>query len=253
SGICPEEDLESICFQDVHFRYGHRDLILNGISFSANIGQQIALVGESGCGKSTISKLLLGLYSCEQGNIIVNGIPVSDISLHWLREQAACVHQSPFFFADTLRENLCLGLPSEKLPTENELWQLLDSCCCGFVRDLPFGLDTPLEEGGCNLSQGQRQRLAIVQALIRKPRLLILDEATSALDSKTEYQIQTTLSQLLPNMITVTIAHRLSTIRESSQILVIKEGQIAERGTHASLLDESGVYAELWYRQTSCA
>lgn len=249
----PENDLDQIQFDDVSFRYGTRSLVLDGLSFTAQAGQQIALVGESGCGKSTISKLIQGLYYPESGNVKINGYNIRDLSLKWLRSQIACVPQSTFLFSDTLRNNLTLGLDKDQIPSDEELTNLLDACSCQFVGELPLGLDSILEENGANLSGGQRQRLAIVRALLKKPKLLILDEATSALDTITEHNLQEAVRQLCPNTIVLMIAHRLSTVLQSDEIIVVDHGKAAEQGTHSQLLQKQQRYADLWHRQNGTA
>lgn len=247
------DDIENIRFDDVSFRYGNRNLILDKVSFHIEKGQQIALVGESGCGKSTITKLLMGFYQPNEGKVLINNKKsIDEVSLHWIRSKTAYVPQNTFLFADTIRNNLILGLPEDKIPTDEVLYKLLDSCCCSFIKNMPFGLDSMLEENGCNLSGGQKQRLAIVRALLRNPNVLILDEATSNLDAITEYEIQKTLKTLYPNIITVIVAHRLSTIKSSDQILAIEKGKIIEFGKHSELLEKNGYYSSLWKKQQLC-
>jgi ATP-binding cassette subfamily B protein len=249
SGDQDINEIHEIALEDVSFRYGNRDLILKNLSLSAHKGEQIALTGESGCGKSTVTKLLMGLYDPEKGSVKINGKDVKEYSLKAVRDRIAYVPQSTFFFADTIKANLFLGLEENKIPTEEELEKVLDLCCCDFIKRLPFGIESMLDENGANLSGGQRQRLAIARAILRKPELLILDEATSALDNITEYRIQSALRKLCSNMIVVTIAHRLSTVKSCNQILVMDQGLIVEKGTHKSLLEMDNKYAVLWKRQ----
>lgn len=251
--LCPGSALKMVSLDAVNFRYGARKLALKDVSFSASKGQQIALVGESGCGKSTVAKLLMGLYHPESGSIRFNGVAGEDVDLNWLRSQIAYVQQTTCLFSDTIRANLLLGLPEEKRPTEDELKQVIEDCCCQFIWEMPLGIDSLLEENGSNLSGGQKQRLALARALLRKPRLLILDEATSALDSVTEEHIQRTLTQQYPEMIVVLVAHRLSTVRQCSQILVMDQGQVVEKGSHMQLLSQNSYYARLWNSQQSNA
>lgn len=251
-GACPVT-LGDITFDHVSFRYGTRQLVLKDLDFSVPRGQTAALVGESGCGKSTITKLLLGLYRAESGTIRVGGQPVEALSLDYLRSQTAYVPQTTFLFSDTIRNNLLLGLTEAQMPSQEELERVLDACCCGFVKELPMGMDTMLEENGTNLSGGQRQRLAIARALIRKPQILILDEATSSLDTITERSIQAALEQLCPGMTVLMVAHRLSTVHHCDQIFVVDHGHIIERGTHQTLLQKGQRYASLWEKQNGSA
>lgn len=249
--IILENGIDSIEFSDVTFRYGNRDEVLRGLSFSAKRGEQIALVGESGCGKSTATKLLMGFYHPENGEVLIGGVSCRDLSLNWLRSHTAYVPQTTFLFSDTVRNNLLLGLTREQYPTDEELERILNACGCEFIQNMPFGLDSVLEENGSDLSGGQRQRLAIARALLRKPQLLILDEATSALDTITEHRIQKALRELCPDMTVVMVAHRLSTVKHCDQILVMDHGTIVEHGGHTELLELHHSYAELWEKQNA--
>lgn len=253
SGQVPEDVLKSVQFDNVSFRYGARELTLDGVTFSVSAGERVALVGESGCGKSTTSKLMMGFYQPENGTVRVNGVSLAEVSLEWLRSQTACVPQNTFLFSDTVRNNLTLGLPRDRIPSDEEISRILDACRCEFVREMPLGVDSMLEENGMNLSGGQRQRLAIARALLRHPRLLILDEATSALDTVTEREVHQSLKELFPDMMIVTIAHRLSSVKECQQILVMERGKVVEYGNHAGLLRKQGLYANLWKGQRAAA
>ena len=243
------DSINSISLKNVFFRYGNRNLILNNISLEINKGEHIAFVGESGCGKSTIIKLLMGFYYPESGFITLNGKNIQQYSIESLRTHIAYVPQSTFLFSDTIRNNLLFGIKDEKISTDAEITHILNICCCDFIKDLPLGIDSMLEENGANLSGGQRQRLAIARALLRKPELLILDEATSALDSITEQRIAETLTQYYSEMIVITVTHRLSTIKDNSRIVVLDHGVIMEEGSHNSLLELNDQYARLWDRQ----
>lgn len=248
-----DNTINEIAFSDVTFRYGHRETVLNKVTFSAKKGEKIALVGESGSGKSTINKLLVGLYHAESGNVKINGQPIETYSLESLRKQAACVSQNVYLFSDTIKNNLIFCLPEEAIPSDEEINKVLDICNCDFVKELPFGIHSMLEENGSNLSGGQRQRLAIARALLRKPQLLILDEATSALDSVTEAAIQKNLKEYLPDVITISIAHRLSTVKDADLILVLDHGKIIEKGSHTELTNKPSFYAKMWYKQNPSA
>lgn len=242
-----------ISFKNVSFRYGYRDTVLDDISFTVKKGQKIALVGESGCGKSTVAKLIMGLYKPESGMVCIDRIPTDQISLDWIRSHTAFVPQQTFLFSDTIRNNILLGMEESRIPTDEEIWEILDACCCEFIHDMPFGLDSVLEENGINLSGGQRQRLAIARALIRKPDLLILDEATSSLDTISERKIQQALQRFCPDMTIIMVAHRLSTVVQCDNILVIAHGKILEQGSHSNLLQMNQYYAELWNEQNGVA
>lgn len=210
-------------------------------------------VGESGSGKSTASKLLMGMYLPEKGTVYVNGVSLVDLSLNWLRERTAYVPQTTALFSGSIRENLVMGLATDKMPTDEEIISVLRACCCDFVLDMPSGIDAMLEENGINLSGGQRQRLALCRAILRRPELLVLDEATSALDTVTEFRIQKELRNLLPNAIVIMVAHRQSTITDCDRILVIDHGHVIEEGSHDELLRFSGNYANMWDKQNHCA
>ena len=247
------DKIDNISFEEVSFRYGNRDLVLKDVSLTAHKGEQISLVGESGCGKSTVTKLLMGLYYSEKGTVTLNGKDIRDYSIDSLRKHIAYVPQSTFLFSDTIRNNILFGLDKDYVPTDDEIEKVLHICCCDFIKELPFGVDSTLEENGANLSGGQRQRLAIARALLRKPDLLILDEATSALDTVTEHQIQEALKEYDSKMIIVTVAHRLSTVKNSNQILVMDHGAVIEKGSHNGLLEMNKRYALLWNKQNEQA
>lgn len=244
------EEIRSVAFENVSFRYGNRHTVLENLTFDVQKGEQIALVGESGCGKSTAAKLIMGLYRAEKGSVLVNGIEIHRYPVDFIRSRMAYVPQHTFLFSDTVRNNLLLGLKKEQIPDEERLEQVLNICCCDFIKELPFGIDSMLEENGLNLSGGQRQRLAAARAILRQPEILILDEATSALDTVTECKIQEGLRQLCPDMIVIVIAHRLSTIKQSDQILVMDHGKVVESGSHRKLLALNGRYALLWKKQS---
>ncbi len=246
-----EEEINTIEFDNVSFRYGNRNLTLDTINLSVSKGEKIAFVGESGSGKSTLAKLIMGMYHPEKGTVKVNDIPVRDISLNTLRNKISYVPQSSFFFTDTIRSNLILGLPAESVPDDDTITRTLELCHCNFIDELPMGIDTMLEENGANLSGGQLQRLAIARALLRNPQAIILDEATSALDSISEATIRESLKKFFPELTVIMIAHRLNTIQHCDSIFVMKDKTIVESGTHDKLLNANGLYSELWNKQHS--
>ncbi|MEM7761224.1 MAG: ATP-binding cassette domain-containing protein, partial [Cyanobacteria bacterium P01_A01_bin.40] len=238
-----------IRFEQVSFRYHpeNPNNILENLSFEIQPGQTIALVGRSGSGKTTISKLILGLYTPTEGQILIDGLDMASISLHSLREQIGVVDQANFLFGSTIAENISIGHPQA---TQAELVAAAKQAGAdGFIRELPLGYDTPIGEGGGNLSGGQRQRIAIARALLGNPRLLILDEATSSLDAESERIIQTNLSKILRDRTSIVIAHRLSTVQNADLILVLDHGIIIESGTHQELMAKQGHYFYLNHQQ----
>lgn len=229
--------------EHVFFRYGYHPLVLEDVSLNVKRGQKIGIVGESGCGKTSLGKLFLRFYEPEEGNIYVNDLPINTIDLAVLRKKIAYVSQETFLFSDTLRNNLLLGM-------ENISDDFLNDVCkkCmleELISGLPLGIDTPIEECGANFSGGQRQRIALARALLRKPELLILDEATSHLDTLTENAIMNTILGL-NHMSVIIIAHRLQTIKRCDRIYVMADGRILESDTHARLMAKGGKYALLW-------
>lgn len=238
---------DSIEFKDVHFSYTDDREILKGISFKVPTGKKIALVGNSGGGKTTVCSLIPRLYEADQGEILIDGINITDITLESLRSQIAMVFQDSFLFQDTIRNNIICAKPDA---TEEEIQTAVKSAYLDeFVSSLPHGLDTMLGERGVTLSGGQKQRMAIARAIIKNAPLVILDEATSALDNKSEKVVQKALDSLMKGRTTIVIAHRLSTIRDSDLILVVNDGLIVERGTHEELLKQQGAYAALYLSQ----
>jgi ATP-binding cassette subfamily B protein len=257
----PEEDLlhqtrqflppicGNICFDRVTFRYHpESDVnILENVSFEVQPGQMVALVGRSGSGKTTISKLVLGLYPSTEGKILIDGNDVTNLSLRSLRSQIGVVDQDTFLFGGTIRENISIAYPSASLEETMEAAKLAGAD--EFIQKLPMGYETQIGEGGGMLSGGQRQRLAIARALLGNPRLLILDEATSHLDAESERIIQTNLNTILKGRTTLIIAHRLSTIRNADLILVLDKGVLVESGSHNELMAKRGHYFYLNQQQ----
>lgn len=248
-GIDLTGNIEKIEFNDIDFRYGNRELVLNKLNLSFSGGEKVAFVGESGSGKSTLVKLLMGMYSTEVGEVLINGTAINKISLNSLRKRTAYVSQNTFMFSGSIRDNLLLGIDKVDYPTDEHIYKVLDVCKCSFVQQMPLGIDSALEENGVNLSGGQKQRLAIARAILRNPQILILDEATSALDTITEFEIQGAIEQLVPEATVVMVAHRLSTVRKCDKIFVIENGYVLEQGSHDELLLQKGLYSELWCRQ----
>ncbi len=258
----------SVAFEDVRFGYPAADKVslasleevasldtrggeevLHGISFRAEPGQLVALVGSSGAGKSTIASLLPRLYDVDAGTVRLGGVDVRDLSFGSIRETLGLVTQDGHLFHETIRANLRFAWPHA---TESELWDALTRArLAQLVLSLPDGLDTVVGERGYRLSGGERQRLTIARLLLSRPRVVILDEATAHLDSVSEAAVQEAIVEALAGRTALVISHRLSTVRAADLILVIEDGRVVERGKHAELLAAEGRYAELYRTQFS--
>lgn len=242
-----KEVKKGIKFEHVHFGYVPGREVLHDINLEIPVGTTMALVGNSGGGKTTISALLPRLYDIQKGNIKIDGADIKDISQNSLRKQIAMVFQDNFLFSGTIRENILLG---NAQASEETIWTALKSACLDeFVKELPNKLDTEIGERGILLSGGQKQRLAIARAFVKNAPIVILDEATSALDNKSEKVVQEALDNLMKNRTVIVIAHRLSTIQNADKIVVINDGKIAEQGTHEDLLTQKGAYYALYAMQ----
>ncbi len=240
-----ELSFEKVSFQ--HHTASHK--AIDNISFKVDAGETIAFVGPSGAGKSTLMKLLVGLYRPQEGKIFYNNLDETEIHYDDLRKQIGFVTQDTNLFSGTIRENLVFVNPNA---TETELDEVLQKASCtNLIRRAEKGLDTLIGEGGLKLSGGEKQRISIARALLRKPHLLIFDEATSALDSITEEEITGTIRQLSSQkgQITILIAHRLSTIMHADRIYVLEKGYVEEMGNHHSLLEKKGLYYAMWRQQ----
>ncbi|HEV7457960.1 MAG TPA: ABC transporter ATP-binding protein/permease [Roseococcus sp.] len=236
-----------VVFDDVRFHYRPDREILKGVSFEVPPGRMLAIVGPTGAGKSTISRLLFRFYDATGGRVLVDGQDVRGVTQDSLRHAIGVVPQDTVLFNDTIAYNIGYGRPGathEEIVEAARLAQVHD-----FVMKLPDGYKTRVGERGLKLSGGEKQRVAIARTILKNPRVLILDEATSALDTATEQDIQAALRQVATGRTTLVIAHRLSTVVEADEIIVLQEGRIAERGTHAGLIAEGGLYAQMWQRQ----
>jgi len=236
-----------IRFDNVDFSYDQERPILKGLDFEVPAGQTFAIVGPSGAGKSTISRLIYRFYDVTGGSISIDGQDVREVTQKSLRASVGMVPQDTVLFNDTIRYNIRYGRPDatdEEVEAAARLAQIHD-----FILDLPDGYDAMVGERGLKLSGGEKQRVSIARTILKGPPILILDEATSALDTMTEQDIQTALKLVSKDRTTLVIAHRLSTVVDADQIIVLGEGTIAERGTHAQLLEHDGVYSSMWNRQ----
>jgi subfamily B ATP-binding cassette protein MsbA len=233
--------------RDVTFAYRPDETVLNRMSFVAEPGKVTALVGPSGGGKSTVLALLLRLYEVTAGSIMIDGQDISGVSRRSLRQQTAYVGQDVYLFRDTIRENIAFGKTGA---SESEIVAAAKAACAhGFIMGFPLGYDTPVGEHGTQLSGGQRQRVAIARALVKNAPIILLDEATASLDSESEKLVQEAIEHLCQNRTTIVIAHRLHTIMHADAILVVEDGQIAERGRHDDLLRRGGRYASFFRLQ----
>lgn len=237
----------TVTFQNVKFSYEKGYPVLHDFSLTVPSGKKVALVGATGSGKTTVVNLLLRFYDIDGGSIFINHQNLKDISRDSLRKHAAIVLQDTVLFSDTIKNNLTYG---NENATEQQLEIAVEmSRCKEMIQMLPEGYDTVLKGSGENISQGQRQLLAIARAFVADPRILILDEATSNVDTRTEKAIQDAMQMVMKNRTSIIIAHRLSTIRDADIIVVMDQGRIAESGTHESLLEQKGKYYELYIRQ----
>ncbi len=234
-------DLRHVCF-----RYGNGPLVLDDVSLHIRAGEKVALVGASGGGKTTLVQVILGLYPPESGQVLFEGVPVSEIGMDVVRDNVATVLQHPALFNDSVRSNLSLG----REYSEGALWQALEIAQLDeVVNALDEGLDTLVGRDGIRLSGGQQQRLAIARMALSDPRVVILDEATSALDTTTESRLHRALGTFLRDRTTLIIAHRLSAVRQADRALVFENGKIVEQGSHDELMRNKGLYASLYANQ----
>lgn len=234
-------------FRDVHFRYPTRpeQPVLRGLNLTVKPGQYIALVGASGCGKSTTIALLERFYDPLAGGIYVDGKEISSLNVNEYRSFIALVSQEPTLYQGTIRENVLLGADREDVPESEIEFACREANIYDFIQSLPDGFNTVVGSKGSMLSGGQKQRIAIARALLRDPKILLLDEATSALDSESEHVVQAALDKAAKGRTTIAVAHRLSTIQKADIIYVFDQGVIVESGDHNELMKRGGRYSEL--------
>lgn len=237
----------AVTLSDVSFSYVADRPLIQNLSLEVQPGQRIAIVGPTGCGKTTLINLLMRFYDVNDGAILVDGMDIRDMTRHGLRKNYAMVLQDTWLKAGTIRENIAYGHPNA---TEEEIVNAAKAAYAhSFIRRLPQGYDTMITENGGNLSGGQRQLLCIARAMLCLPPMLILDEATSSIDTLTEHRIQKAFARMMQGRTSFIVAHRLSTIREADVILVMKDGHVIEQGDHAALLKQGGFYATLYNSQ----
>jgi ATP-binding cassette, subfamily B, heavy metal transporter len=249
TGHLSEGSAGEVVFDNVHFGYQSNRAILKGIDFTVPAGGKLAIVGPTGAGKSTINRLLFRFYDVTGGRIMIDGQDIRDVTQDSLRAAIGVVPQDTVLFNDTIRYNIGYGRPDAsqaEIEHAARLAQVHD-----FVLRLPDGYDTKVGERGLKLSGGEKQRVAIARTILKDPRILVLDEATSALDSRTEQDIQVALNAVTYRRTTLVIAHRLSTVVDADEIIVLQDGLVAERGSHAALLLRGGLYARMWTLQAA--
>ncbi len=233
--------------KNVSFWYEDNQPVLKNLNLRVNRGEILAVVGPSGGGKSTLANLIPRFYDIREGALLIDGIDIRQVTMHSLRKQLALVTQQTILFNDTVRNNIAYGCSD--CPEETIIAAARAAYALDFIQDLPLGFETVIGESGTRLSGGQQQRLSIARALLKDAPILILDEATSSLDTESEREVQRALENLMQNRTTIVIAHRLSTIKNADRIIVLKDGQIVEEGTHSALLARQGEYSVLYQLQ----
>ena len=242
NAIIKDDFSTAITLENVSFKY-EDDLVLKNFSINVEKGETLALVGQSGSGKSTIANLVTRFYDVTEGKITIDGQDIKDLTKHSLRDLMGLVTQDSILFNDSVKNNILLGKESA---TDNEVIEALKIAnAWEFVKDLPNGIETNVGDSGNKLSGGQKQRLSIARAVLKNPPIMILDEATSALDTESERSVQVALENMMKNRTSIVIAHRLSTIQKADTIVVMQKGQIVEQGKHQELLDKKGAYSNL--------
>jgi len=249
TGFIFQEPRGEIVFEKVFFRYGGEDdpYILSNINLKIMPGQRVAIVGRSGSGKTTLVRLLGRFYDATEGKIMIDGMEIKNINLSNLRRLIGFVLQENFIFNGTIRENISMGDPEERMEKVMEAAKLANAH--DFISNLTLGYETKVGESGLQLSGGQKQRIAIARVLYSNPQIIIFDEATSSLDTESEQAIQKNLHAILNERTAIIIAHRLSTVRNADHIIVLDNGEIVEQGTHEALMNQQGLYHYLNHQQ----
>ncbi|MBP6073904.1 MAG: ATP-binding cassette domain-containing protein, partial [Flavobacterium sp.] len=237
----------SISIENIHFKYEDENVLKN-FSLEVPKGKTVALVGQSGSGKSTIANLLTRFYDVQEGNVKIDGTDIKDMTLESLRNLMGLVTQDSILFNDTIKNNILLG--KQDATDEEIIAALKVANAYEFVSALPNGIETNIGDAGGKLSGGQKQRLSIARAVLKNPPIMILDEATSALDTESEKFVQVALENMMQNRTSIVIAHRLSTIQKADKIVVMHKGEIVEQGTHDELLTLNGTYSKLVMMQS---
>ncbi len=238
---------KNITIENINFRY-EQDNILTNFSLEVPKGKTVALVGQSGSGKSTIANLLTRFYDVQEGSINIDGINLKDMTMNSLRQMIGLVTQDSILFNDTIKNNILIGKPNAS--DEEIITALKVANAYEFVKDLPYGIETNIGDAGGKLSGGQKQRISIARAVLKNPPIMILDEATSALDTESEKFVQVALENMMQNRTSIVIAHRLSTIQKADKIVVMQKGLIVEQGNHEELLAKNGMYSKLVMMQS---
>jgi subfamily B ATP-binding cassette protein MsbA len=247
NAVFSTEFKDKISIENINFKY-EDEYVLKNFSLTVPKGKTVALVGQSGSGKSTIANLLTRFYDVNEGTIKIDGVDIKDLDIHSLRSLLGLVTQDSILFNDTIKNNITLG--KENVTDDDIIEALKIANAYEFVKELPNGIETNIGDAGGKLSGGQKQRLSIARAVLKNPPIMILDEATSALDTESEKFVQIALENMMQNRTSIVIAHRLSTIQKADSIVVMQKGQIVEQGTHTELLAKDGVYAKLVMMQS---
>lgn len=238
-------------FKNVKFGYTDEKTLIKNLNLQVNPNEMVAIVGPTGGGKTTLINLIMRFYELKAGSILIDGVNIKEIPRNILRRQIGMVLQDTWLFEGTIAENISYGKMDA---TREEIIAAAKAACCDhFIRTLEHGYDTVISSETANISQGQMQLLTIARAMLTNPTIMILDEATSSVDTRTEIEIQKALSRLMKDKTSFVIAHRLSTIQNADMILVVKDGDIVERGIHKTLLEQNGFYASLYYSQFEVA